>query len=468
MPSSMKKTVFLFLSLLYGALHAQISVDATKTFLQEKGKPFFWLADTGWELFHRLSREEAIHYLNIRQQQGFNVIMAVALSELDGIRQPNFYGDRPFKNLDPLQWDETRGNDPANATAYDYWDHVDFVVREAAKRNIYIGMLPAWGDKVVPGAAGPVIFTRPDIAYAYGKKLATRYKDQKNMLWILGGDGPAVIGTTDYRPVWRAMARAIREVNGNNVFIAYHPGWHTSAYFKAEDTWLGMNAIQSGHATRDMRIWDSVRTDLQTLPKRPFMDMEPCYEDHPVFPWDGKWTRAGRGYFSDYDVRARIYRGVFSGGCGAVYGHHQVWQFADTSRNKPLFIGDTLIGWKKAIRSPGAWQMRHLKKLLEAHPDFHRVEDSLLIASNRGSDYRDLIIATRNQKKTYALIYLPQPYPIRVDLDRLRKGRKKITWFDPVTGTSRPLLRHYSSGVQTFAPPDKNQKDWVLVIDVLK
>lgn len=454
--------------LFYGALYAQISVDATKTFLQEKGRPFFWLADTGWELFHRLSREEALHYLNIRQQQGFNVIMAVALSELDGIRQPNYYGDRPFKNTDPLQWAETPGNDPASAAAYDYWDHMDFVIREAAKRNMYIGLLPAWGDKVVPGAFGPVIFTNPDIAYAYGKKLATRYKDQKNMIWILGGDRPATIGTTDYRPVWRAMARAIQEVYGNKVFIAYHPGWHTSAYFKTDDAWLGMNAIQSGHATREMRIWDSVRADLKTVPKRPFMDMEPCYEDHPVFPWDGKWTRAGRGYFSDYDVRARIYRGVFAGGCGAVYGHHQVWQFTDTSRHKPLFIGDTLIGWKKAIRSPGAWQMQYLKRLLEAHPDFHRVEDSLLIASNRGSDYRDLIIATRNEDKTYALIYLPQPHTIRINLDRLKKGRKKITWFDPVTGISRVQQQQYSSGVQPFVPPDKNQKDWVLVIDVVK
>ena len=27
------------------------------------GKPFFWMADTAWELFHRLNREEAERYL---------------------------------------------------------------------------------------------------------------------------------------------------------------------------------------------------------------------------------------------------------------------------------------------------------------------------------------------------------------------------------------------------------------------
>lgn len=462
----MEKICFIILLLCYGSLYAQISVDPTKTFLQEDGKPFFWLGDTGWELFHRLSREEAIRYLDTRQQQGFNVVMAVALGELDGIVKPNYYGDVPFSDVNALIWNETPGNDPGNAEEYDYWDHVDFIIREAAKRNIYIGLLPAWGDKVVPGAAGPVVFTDAHISYTYAKKLAERYKDQKNIIWILGGDRPAIYTDADYRPVWRGMAKAIQEVYGKNVFIAYHPGWHTSEYFKDDDTWLSMNAIQSGHGNREVRVWDSVRADLKTLPGRPFMDLEPCYEDHPVNPWDGKWTRAGRGYFTDYDVRARIYRGVFAGGCGAVYGHHQVWQFVDTTRQTAIYTGDTIIGWRNAIGAKGAWQMQHLKKLMLSHPDFHRVEDSLLIASDRGTDYKNILIATRNEKRTYAMIYLPQPKPVKVDLDRIQKGRKKITWFNPATGAAIILPKRYNQGIQTFEPPDKKQKDWVLMVDV--
>ena len=51
-------------------------------------KPFFWLGDTGWELFHRLSREEADKYLKNRADKGFTVIQAVALAELDGLHTP--------------------------------------------------------------------------------------------------------------------------------------------------------------------------------------------------------------------------------------------------------------------------------------------------------------------------------------------------------------------------------------------
>lgn len=67
------------------------------------GTPFFWLGDTGWELFHRLNFDEIKLYLDNRSAKGFNVIQAVALAEFDGLRKPNAYGEVPFKNLDPMQ-----------------------------------------------------------------------------------------------------------------------------------------------------------------------------------------------------------------------------------------------------------------------------------------------------------------------------------------------------------------------------
>ena len=60
------------------------------------GEPFFYLGDTAWELLHALSREETREYLDVRQQQGFNVIQTVALAEFDGLRTPNHYGRVPL------------------------------------------------------------------------------------------------------------------------------------------------------------------------------------------------------------------------------------------------------------------------------------------------------------------------------------------------------------------------------------
>src|SRR5881392_3020414 len=62
----------------------------------EDGTPFFWLGDTGWELFHRLTKEEIARYLENRHQKGFTVIQAVILAEFNGLRRPNQYGDLPL------------------------------------------------------------------------------------------------------------------------------------------------------------------------------------------------------------------------------------------------------------------------------------------------------------------------------------------------------------------------------------
>src|SRR5512135_2924148 len=107
----------------------------------QDGRPFFYLGDTAWELFHRLKREEADDYLSNRAADGFTVIQAVALAEFDGLHTPNAYGFRPLVNDDPTRPDVKEG--PGN----DYWDHVDYVVNRAESLGLFIGFLPTWGDK---------------------------------------------------------------------------------------------------------------------------------------------------------------------------------------------------------------------------------------------------------------------------------------------------------------------------------
>jgi len=147
---------------------SRLTVSPNRRFLvHADGSPFFWLGDTAWELFHRLTREEADFYLQKRAGQGFTVIQAVVLAELDGLRVPNAHGEIPLEHLDPTQ--------PREA----YFRHVDWVIRRAAELGLYVGLLPTWGDKVnqrYDWAKGPEIFNETN-ARAYGKFLGTRYRD---------------------------------------------------------------------------------------------------------------------------------------------------------------------------------------------------------------------------------------------------------------------------------------------------
>ncbi|MBA4056420.1 MAG: hypothetical protein C0490_17020, partial [Marivirga sp.] len=73
-------TTLIFVLCLCNLTPAQLRVSSNQRFLQTAdGKPFFWLGDTAWELFHRLSREEADKYLKNRADKGFTVIQAVVL-----------------------------------------------------------------------------------------------------------------------------------------------------------------------------------------------------------------------------------------------------------------------------------------------------------------------------------------------------------------------------------------------------
>ena len=104
--------------------------DNHRFLVTEDGKPFFYLADTAWELFHRLKREEAEKYLADRAGKGFNVIQAVVLAELDGLTEPNAYGHLPLV-------DKTDPTRPAikDGPDNDYWDHVDEVIDLAAQQR---------------------------------------------------------------------------------------------------------------------------------------------------------------------------------------------------------------------------------------------------------------------------------------------------------------------------------------------
>ena len=82
----------------------QLKVSDNRRFLvTADGKPFFWLGDTAWELFHRARREDAERYLHKRSSQQFTVIQAGALAEFDGLREPNACGQTPLVGDDPTR-----------------------------------------------------------------------------------------------------------------------------------------------------------------------------------------------------------------------------------------------------------------------------------------------------------------------------------------------------------------------------
>lgn len=424
--------------------------DNHRFLVTDSGKPFFYLGDTAWELFHKLNREDTDRYLRNRAEKGFTVIQAVVLAELDGLHTPNAYGQTPLKNDDPAQPNE------------EYFKHIDWVVDRAGELGLYIGMLPTWGDKWNRGrGAGPEIFT-PENAGPYGKWIASRYKDRPNIIWILGGDRR--IENDKQKETIRAMARGIRAGDGGGHLITLHPrgGGSSSDPFHEED-WLDFNMRQNGHAADFNGRYDQTAVDYARTPTKPVLDGEPLYEGHPI-----NFNAKSNGYSIAADVRRPLYWDLFTGACGHTYGHHSIWQFKTPGTPGKT---DPLMPWTEALDQPGAGQMQHARRLLESRPYLTRIPDDSIIVpaevptSIPGAGTRRFV-ATRDSNGSYAMIYAPIGRTFSVHMDKITGGKVKASWFDPRTGKANLIGEFPNTGTRSFISPTPGEDvDWVLVLD---
>jgi hypothetical protein len=421
----------------------KLKVSENKRYLiHEDGTPFFYLGDTGWELFHRLSKADAEKYLENRRAKGFTVIQAVALAELDGLNTPNTEGNKPLINNDPLKPNEA------------YFAHVDWVIKKAEEKGIYIGLLPTWGDKVDPlsWGKGPKIFNKEN-AFGYGKWLGSRYKDYKNIIWINGGDRQ---GGGDNFEIWDAMAEGIKSVDKNHL-MTFHPmGENSSSQWFHNSSWLDFNMSQTGHNQRSYAAYKRIVVrDYNLVPIKPCLDGEPRYEDHPV-----GWNPEVLGWFNDADVRQALYWNLFSGAFGHTYGCHPIWQMKTPQRDA---VGLARNNWYDVLDLPGAADLIHARRLLESRPFLSRVPDQSLIVPSYYPE-TDFVVATRGDG--YAFIYFPSGWSAEIDLGKMGVEAVHSYWYDPRTGESTLIETIDDMRPRRFNPPSTGRgNDWVLILD---
>jgi hypothetical protein len=451
--------VFIFLSLvltLNGAAQSLKISENRRFFAQRGGKPFFWLGDTGWLLFVKCSREETLEYLETRRRQGFNVVQIMILHDLK--KSENFYGDAPVAGLDIAKPLVTNGKNYQNADEYDYWDHVEWVTDEAARRGIFTALVPIWGSNVKSGAV-----SEPQ-AKAYAEFLAERFRDKPNIIWLNGGD----IRGDGYEKIWKTIGSTLRRHDPNHL-IGFHPRGRTmSSEWFHDEAWLDFNLFQSGHRNYEQDNspdekhhfgednWRYALNDYALRPVKPTLDGEPSYENIPQGLHDPKqprWTAA--------DIRRYAYWSVFAGGAGFTYGENSVMQFYKKGDREPAYGAEKY--WPETINAAGAGQMRFLKKLILSKPYFERVPADEIIV-NQGARY-DRLAAARGEN--YAFIYTYTGRRIDLKMGFLKGRTVKFSWYDPREGHYLKIGKIPNDGFPSFDPPgaEKAGNDWILVLE---
>lgn len=418
--------------------NGRLKVSDNGRFLQfENGRPFFWLGDTGWLLPERLDRDEANGYLSRCAKAGYNMVQ---VQVVNGVPAINAYGQMSMTDGFDFGGIDRKG-------VYGYWDHMDYIIDLAAAHGLYVGMVCIWGGLVKAGLMDV------DAARSYGRFLAERYKDRKNIVWIIGGDVEGSVRTE----VWDALATTIKGIDRNHL-MTFHPRGRTvSAYWFNDREWLDFNMFQSGHRRYGQRMgnkdypipdgteedsWMYVDSAWSYRPLKPVLDGEPSYEGIP----QGLHS-ADEPLWNDRDVRRYAYWSVFAGACGHTYGHNNVMQFARPGVPGAYFADGAAKPWWLAQEDPGYNQMRHLKELMLALPYFERVPDQSIVRHN-GTRYNRLA-ATRGT--AYLLVYNHMGRDMTVDLDKVSGKKKKVWWMDAADGRLTQLGT-FDSGVRTFRP----------------
>ncbi|MGQ9619970.1 MAG: apiosidase-like domain-containing protein [Bacteroidales bacterium] len=448
----------------------------------ENGKPVFLLAETAWGLVRNLSREDADFFLKVRRSQRFNAVAFVCLNPPNS---KNYYGKKAFYEVNgraditrPLI---TSGNNPADTSQYDYWDHLDYVLKKIHDLGMYAIVLPNWGTAVTSsrGVSGPEgHLVNRNNAYKYAFWLGDRYKMYPNIIWMLGGDVSAVYGEYDFRCVFRLMAEGLADgKNGkfspdgsadySGMLISYHPeklALQSSDWFH-NDEWLSFNSIQNWPEL----LIPCLQEELKISPAKPTWVFEGRYEGYHRFNYSpDQW--------GDWQVRQQAWQTAFSGAMGFTYGHESV-----------LGFGKDGSDWKSLLYSKGAQSITHFAKFInyvDPANMLNLISGNLLIEGNEGFAGRiasDRITCARNVNGDFAMFYSACGRSITVKMRELKSDAPLFAWmYNPKTGNwyaggrETPDSRIYRSNIKagadapdiTFDFPGEPSfgNDWVLVL----
>ena len=413
--------------------------DNGRYFVGQNGQPFLYQADTGWQIFSRLTLNEAREYLVTRKAHGYTAIQVMFSFNPDSA---NRAGQKPL-----IDYDFAKPNDA-------YFAHAERVLTIADSLGLVINIAPFWigccREGFGEGAKHEVYKqSGPDKARQMGQYLGKRFGKYKNILWTMGGDNDP----KSIRAGIVAMAEGLHQAAPRQLITFHASPPHSSTDLFQYAPWLGYSMIYTYWREKPnewvdgqqlVHVYETALREYNKSDRMPFILGEAQYE--------GDGVRYSNDMGTPQQMRRQAWWTMLCGGAGHAYGHDG-WNFP--------------TGWRQIINYPaGSQQLRHVRGLLETFPWWQLQPDQkhTVLVSGYGDYMRDSYVAAAvSEDKTRLVAYLPKPGLVTVNLGQLKGAALVARWFDPRTGQfGKPEVLAGQSGLKRFISPP--QDDWVLVI----
>ena len=410
----------------------------------DDGTPFFYLADTAWEITWKSTYDEVRAYLADRKKKGFSAVQLVTMSHLhfwpEGVHNQNgdsFFLDHDFSRLNPR-----------------YFAYMDTLIQAINDHEMVAVIVPVWA-RMTEAHEGlnnhRFAFSADDVALL-ARYLGARYAGA-NVIWLLGGDAP--YETPEQQAFWRDLAEALQAADGHQHLITIHPAGCRASfdYFEDDASWIDFHMYHSGHEIDGICTFNLARRGYRQATPKPVVNGEPTYEDlfNKLWLHLADTTQAYR--MQAVDIRRSSYESVLTGSfVGIAYGANGVWQWSKE--------GLPNIFWPRfhvmeSLSFPGSTSIGILKDLMERYRWYELEPHPEWVVDN--TDRAFLPVAAN---ETRMMAYFPQHLASATFDLRERTTRVVYRWIDPSTGDSTDAVVAEQS-LLTLHKPD--EKDWLLV-----
>ena len=191
--------------------------------VDQNNKPFPILGRTSWCVISQPVKDYQA-YIENTISHGYNAIEMAVICHWPQSNYPphNGRGDLPFqKRLDGSDWNGSLVYANMNSGAPDlttlneeYWGYVDSFLNYCESNGILVFFFPAYvgykGTK--EGWMKELLANGTEKSKAYGARIASRYKNQKNLVWMLLGDMGKF--TKEEKDVEAALIEGLKSVPG--------------------------------------------------------------------------------------------------------------------------------------------------------------------------------------------------------------------------------------------------------------
>ncbi len=361
-----------------------LSISTEEDYFVDKGKPFFYLADTAWSALTNTTDDEWERYLDKRKEQGFNVIQL---------------------NLLP-QWDRSKSSiiedyhKQSYRIVYDsqYMEHVKKRIKKMKDKGFTPAIVLLWCDYVDGTWATREDFM-PLCEVSNYVSFAVNQLDRFEPIYYISGDT-----RFDNQHTCEYYLKALEtiKISKSKSLCALHiaGGEERIPQKLIETNRIDFYTYQSGHMVDGQYLASKLaHTFNNNIKKKPVLNSEPCYEGH------GYGNQYGR--FSRFDVRKASWTSVLSGAkAGIAYGAHGIWNWHKKNQKtcNETFAMES-FEWEAALEFEGAKDVAFIKELFMKYELFDLQLDGFL--NHTDVIFSEEIIMASNKCRNKIVIYLP-------------------------------------------------------------